>query len=203
MTAGVAPAIQVRSYKVGTYRLLHCDHQSSDLMLFYHFITKEVNMIEIKGFDKVQTKLKNLQNLNKNTKPLIKTLGLILQNEIEDSFENEKSPFGKAWTPLAKSTLDKKKKSAKSDRILRNEGNLADRWITKADKDKATVSNNIKSKGFAYGLSHQFGTNKAGRSRNVKIPARPFLPVDADGKLPSCTKDTIKDEVINYVIKNI
>ncbi len=156
-------------------------------------------MIEIKGLDKVQAKLKNLQNLGNNAKPLMKTLGLILQNEIEDSFENEKSPFGEQWKPLAPGTLRNKLKKGKSDRILRREGNLADRWITKADKDKATVSNNIKAKGFAYGLAHQFGTTKAGRNCNTFIPARPFLPIDANGKLASHTEDTIKDEVIKFI----
>nr|DAX66089.1 MAG TPA: hypothetical protein [Caudoviricetes sp.] len=37
MTAGVAPAIQVRSREASTYRLLRCDHQSSDYRPLYHF----------------------------------------------------------------------------------------------------------------------------------------------------------------------
>ncbi|RKV91566.1 MAG: phage morphogenesis protein, partial [Campylobacter sp.] len=50
-----------------------------------------------------------------------------------------------------------------------------------------------------YGLVHQFGTNKAGRSKNVKIPARPFLPVDRSGNLPGRAKDVVKKVVIKFV----
>ena len=50
-------------------------------------------MIEVKGLKQVQAKLKSLQNIENQTKPLMQTLGNILQNEIEDSFEREQSPF--------------------------------------------------------------------------------------------------------------
>ena len=76
---------------------------------------------------------------------------------------------------------------------------MADKWIVKADDKRATVSNNTNKNGFAYGLVHQFGTNKAGRSKSVKIPARPFLPVDRGGRLPSRTEEVIKRIVINFV----
>ena len=156
-------------------------------------------MIEVKGLEELQTKLKSLQNIEKKTKPLMQTLGNILQNEIEASFENESSPFGQKWQALKPSTIRQKQKLGKSSNILRSDGNLADKWIVKADDKKATVSNNTNKNGFAYGLVHQFGSNKAGRSKNVKIPARPFLPADRGGKLPSKTKEVIKRIVVNFV----
>ena len=97
------------------------------------------------------------------------------------------------------STIRQKQKLGKSSNILRWDGNLADKWIVKADDKKATVSNNTNKNGFAYGLVHQFGTNKAGRSKNIKIPARPFLPVDKSGNLPSMVKDVVKKVVIKFV----
>ena len=156
-------------------------------------------MIEVKGLEELQTKLKSLQNIDKKTKPLMQTLGNILQNEIEASFENESSPFGQKWQALKPSTIRQKQKLGKSSNILRSDGNLADKWIVKADDKRATVSNNTNKKGFAYGLVHQFGTNKAGRSKNVKIPARPFLPVDRSGNLPGRVKDVVKKVVIKFV----
>jgi len=156
-------------------------------------------MIEIKGLEKLQNKLESLQNIEKKTKPLMQTLGNILQNEIEASFENESSPFGQKWQALKPSTIRQKQKLGKSSNILRSDGNLADKWIVKADDKKATVSNNTNKNGFAYGLVHQFGTNKAGRSKNIKIPARPFLPVDKSGNLPSRVKDVVKKVVIKFV----
>ena len=156
-------------------------------------------MIEIKGLEKLQNKLESLQSIENKTKPLMQTLGNILQNKIEDSFENESSPFGQKWQALKPSTIKQKQRRGKSLNILRSDGNLADRWIVKADDKKATVSNNTNKNGFAYGLVHQFGTNKAGRSKNIKMPARPFLPVDKSGNLPSRVKDVVKKVVIKFV----
>ena len=156
-------------------------------------------MIEVKGLEELQTKLKSLQNIDKKTKPLMQTLGNILQNEIEASFENESSPFGQKWQALKPGTIRQKQKLGKSSNILRSDGNLADKWIVKADDKRATVSNNTNKNGFAYGLVHQFSTTKAGRSKNVKIPARPFLPVDRSGNLPGRVKDVVKKVVIKFV----
>lgn len=160
-------------------------------------------MIEVKGLEELQTKLKSLQNIDKKTKPLMQTLGNILQNEIEASFENESSPFGQKWQALKPSTIRQKQKLGKSSNILRWDGNLADKWIVKADDKKATVSNNTNKNGFAYGLVHQFGTNKAGRSKNVRIAARPFLPVDKSGHLPNRTKQAIEDATIEFMVEKL
>ena len=160
-------------------------------------------MIEVKGLEELQTKLKSLQNIEKKTKPLMQTLGNILQNKIEDSFENESSPFGQKWQALKPSTIKQKQKLGKSSNILRSDGNLADKWIVKADDKKATVSNNTNKNGFAYGLVHQFGTNKAGRSKNVRIAARPFLPVDKSGHLPNRTKQAIEDATIEFMVEKL
>ena len=140
-------------------------------------------MIEVKGLEELQTKLKSLQNIDKKAKPQMQTLGNILQNEIEDSFENESSPFGQKWQALKPSTIRQKQRLGKSSNILRWDGNLADKWIVKADDKKATVSNNTNKNGFAYGLVHQFGT-KSAFGKGISIPARPFLPVDKNRNLP-------------------
>ena len=156
-------------------------------------------MIEVKGLEELQAKLKSLQNIEKKTKPLMQTLGNILQNEIEASFENESSPFGQKWQALKPSTIKQKQRHGKSLNILRSDGNLADRWIVKADDKKATVSNNTNKNGFAYGLVHQFGSNKAGRSHNIKISARAFLPVDKNRNLPKDLEDVVKKVTIKFI----
>ena len=158
-------------------------------------------MIEVKGLEKLQAKLKNLQNLQHRTAPLITQLGEMLKNSIEDSFENEKSPFGERHKPLSQSTLKNKLKKGKSERILRRDGNLADNWVLNTTNTKASVSNNTNFKGFAYGLAHQFGANGAGRGKNIKIPARPFLPVDKSGKLAKSVKNEVENEIIGFIKK--
>ena len=158
-------------------------------------------MIEVKGLEELQNKLESLQSIENKTKPLMQTLGNILQNKIEDSFENESSPFGQKWQALKPSTIKQKQRHGKSLNILRSDGNLADRWIVKADDKKATVSNNTNKNGFAYGLVHQFGSNKAGRSHNIKIPARAFLPVDKNRNLPKDLEDVVKKVMIKFIKK--
>lgn len=160
----------------------------------------------------------------------LNTIGGMVKNSVMESFENETSPFGQIWKPLSSVTAfanfgsgiknvkrgrqnayykngKKQKKSflsvfgaGGSRRILVLSGALAGHWVVRASAKSVTVSNNSSSGGFAYGLTHQFGTARAGRHRNVHIPARPFLPVDNSGNLePGLAKninDYLKEEII-------
>ena len=163
----------------------------------------------------------------------MQTLGNIIQNEIEDAFENETSPFGERWKPLSAVTafsyhggggIKNLAKGAKASfiksgkrqskpflnkfeaggtkKILRDTGALADRWVTKIDNNQVSVSNNIKKNGFAYGLTHQYGANNA-FGRGIKIPARPFLPVDKSGHLPNRAKRAIEDATIEFIMQKL
>lgn len=90
-------------------------------------------------------------------------------------------------------------------KILQQKGNLAHNWHINATKTSVTVSNNSSADRYPYGLTHQFGTNKAGKHKNVHIPARPFLPVDSNGELEPNLKENIKsflNDEIAKVFKN-
>jgi len=160
----------------------------------------------------------------------LNTVGGMIKNSVMESFENETSPFGQRWKPLSSVTAfanfgggiknikrgrqnayykngKKQKKSflsvfgaGGSRKILVLSGALAGHWVVRASAKSVTVSNNSSSGGFAYGLTHQFGTARAGRHRNVHITARPFLPVDGSGNLePRLAKDIndyLKEEII-------
>ena len=191
--------------------------------------------IDIKGIDEIQKKLQTLQKSldGQQMKTKLNTVGGMIRNSIEESFDNEASPFGKKWKPISSATAisyaggrnkvyTKNGKQRKgflskfgvggSKRILVLSGSLAQRWIVRSNSSSVTVSNNSSNKGFqrnhpsgrvagfAYGLTHQFGTNKAGRNKNVHIPARPFLPIDSSGNLePKLAKninDYLKDEIV-------
>lgn len=158
-------------------------------------------MIEITGLEAVQRKLRGLSELGHNTEPLMHTIGNIIVNSVKDSFEEEKSLFGEKWSALKPSTVAQKKRKGKSDKILRRDGYLADKWVVDATSKKVVVSNNSKHKGFAYGLVHQFGTHKAGRGKSTFIPARPFLPVNKSGKLQRDIQKLIKTEMIKFIKK--
>lgn len=161
----------------------------------------------------------------------LNTVGGMVKNSVMESFENETSPFGQRWKPLSSVTAfanfgggiknvkrgrqnayykngKKQKKSflsvfgaGGSRRILVLSGALAGRWVVRASAKSVTVSNNSSSGGFAYGLTHQFGTARAGKHRNVHIPARPFLPVDGSGNLESRLAKDINDYLKEEIIK--
>lgn len=154
--------------------------------------------IEVKGLDKILKKIEKLKNLDKSTLPLMQTLGNTLRNEIELSFENEKSPFGGKWKPLKEPTLKAKIKKGESEKILRKSGNLSDNWSIDATPTKVSISNNSQGKnGFKYGLTHQFGSAKKG------IPAREFLPIDKNHHLPNGLKNQIIKDVESFIEKKL
>lgn len=153
--------------------------------------------IDVKGLNELSKKLEKLANLDK--KPILNTIGNMVSNNIEKSFENETSPFGQKWAALKPSTAQQKEKSGLSSKILRKSGDLADKWIVSADNKSVSVSNNANKSGFAYGLTHQFGTSSARRNKNVVIPARPFLPVDKNDKLEPNLKEDILNTVSNHI----
>ncbi|WP_169976083.1 phage virion morphogenesis protein [Campylobacter sp. RM16191] len=182
--------------------------------------------IDIKGIDEIQKKLQTLQKSldDQQMKTKLNTVGGMIRNSIEESFENEASPFDQKWKPISSATAisyagGRKKVYAKngkqrkgflskfgaggSKRILVLSGSLAQRWVVRSDSSSVTVSNNSSNQGFAYGLTHQFGTNKAGRSKNVHIPARPFLPIDSNGNLESRLYKNISDYLSDQIVKSI
>lgn len=165
--------------------------------------------IKITGLKEVQNKLKKLQNVfnDKNMQQTMHTIGNMVKNKIDYSFEHETSPYNQKWSPISYKTalkyakgkaFTKKKRHTKafldkfgtfeSKKILRLSGHLADNWEVDEDSNKVIISNNSSNKGFAYGLTHQFGSKK------LNIPARPFLLVKENNLEP-----TLKKDILNYL----
>lgn len=97
-----------------------------------------------------------------------------------DVFGTQTNPFGKAWKPLADSTVEgRRNKKAASIKILQDTGRL-----------KGLIHAAATRTGMIFGVgdiegkanAHLFGTDKAGRGRNTTIPRRAFLPVDKTGR---------------------
>lgn len=190
--------------------------------------------IDLQGLEEIQRKLQALESSldEAGMRRKLNTVGGMIKNSIEESFENETSPFGQRWKPLSSVTAfanfggggiknvkrgrqnayykngKKQKKSflsvfgaGGSRKILVLSGALAGHWVVRASAKSVTVSNNSSSGGFAYGLTHQFGTTRAGKHKKINIPARPFLPIDSSGNLePKLAKD-INDYLENEVLK--
>ncbi|MGG7074568.1 phage virion morphogenesis protein [Campylobacter sp. 9BO] len=174
-------------------------------------------MVEVKNLDLVIAKLDRLQKQVSPAQMKVKLnmIGSIMANSIQQSFDDEKSPFGERWKPISANTAfsyfggrknaytknGKRQRSGflnaygagGSKKLLWQSGNLAQRWVVRATSTSVTISNNSSNKGFAYGLAHQFGSAKK------NTPARPFLPIKNGNLEPRLAKniiDYIEDELI-------
>lgn len=156
--------------------------------------------IEVKGANEMQRTLQKLEKSlsGSQMKAKMHTMGEMVKTNISESFEDEKSPFGKKWKPLKKSTKKRKAKRGKSSKILREDGDLEDKWYVKASSNSVTIFNNTSNGGFPYGLTHQFGTSNA-FGKGIKVPARPFLPIDSKGELEKQLSKNILDEITNDI----
>lgn len=171
--------------------------------------------IEVQGLESIQRKLKTLDDALSKTKlkGVLKTIGNMVVSSIDESFENEQSPFGQRWAPLkivsyhlgysigkGRNTHTKKGVQTKdfqrytaNKRILVESGDLKNRWMPYVADDGVTIANNTArtEKGYVYGEAHQFGTKK--------ILARPFLPIDDSGNLEPRLLKTIDDYLGNKI----
>ncbi len=142
----------------------------------------------------IQLALTQLSSKIKNLKPALNQIGYHLLEVTEDAFQSETSPFSKAWKDLAPATFKAKQKSGHIKK-LQNTGTLASSLNFYASSDHLILGTNLE-----YAPIHQFG-GKAGRNHSAKIPARPFLPIDIDGNLPSQTEQEIISYLQSYLLK--
>lgn len=103
----------------------------------------------------------------RQTKALMEDVGEALVSSTLKRFDDEKSPEGKAWKKS-------KRAIAESGKTLNNKGNLKNSIGMKAETDKITIGSKDIGTTSKYARIHQKG-GKAGRGRNVTMPARPFL----------------------------
>ncbi|MCX6062221.1 MAG: phage virion morphogenesis protein [Campylobacterales bacterium] len=173
--------------------------------------------IEVIGVEAIQTKLSALQVKVEHMRPIMAEIGNMILNDIDETFEAEGKP---KWIQLSRTTLrlgyTNMGKSKSKGTHLKNgktsrgfEKYIADRMILqksrhlrnsitrigsdgnifKVSNDSVTVGTNLK-----YAAIHQFG-GMAGRGRKVKIPARPFMPIDKSGNL----EPSLRTAILSYV----
>lgn len=152
--------------------------------------------IEIQGIETLEAALTKLSNKAQNLEPVFHDMGNTLTAGIEESFDNEKSYDGTSWEALSPSTLAYKDKHGGNKILQSKDSNLYESIGFNIDRNSLVVGVNAYSdEGYPYPLVHQFGTDKAGKSGNVTIPARPFMPIDKNGKL----YDGVQKELIGLL----
>lgn len=126
---------------------------------------------------KISTELGPLERITdrlQNSQALYKIWANHLEAVTVNAFKTETAPYGSKWAPLQEST--KKKKKKRKNQILRETGTLYSTVAARATADGAVVGTNQVVGSYSLGAIHQFGAPR----RN--IPARPFLPMDAQGQ---------------------
>jgi phage virion morphogenesis protein len=127
-------------------------------------------------------------------------IGKYLMNITEESFDNERSPDGEAWHPLAESTRAYKAKYGGHKILQSKDSNTVGSLNHDATDTSVIVGvNAVSAKGYEYPIAHQFGTDKAGRGRNVKIPARPFFPITHDGELIDGAREEVLEIIMEFL----
>jgi len=150
--------------------------------------------VKVEGLDEVYVTLDTLENKLSNTKPLMTAIAHHLEEIVHHSFEVERTPDGKSWSPI------KPRKGDKSPtKILKDSGHMQETIYSKSTNTTATVGLNAVSGNFQYPLTHQFGTNKAGKNRNITIEARPFMPIKSNGSLYDGLEKELEELVDDYL----
>ena len=144
-----------------------------------------------------------------NMQPILQTIGEDIKARSENRFKINTGPDGQRWLPNERSTMEAyiRKQGGSGKKGINKKGqtlavsklpligitkNLMSKFHYHADAHSVTVSNIMK-----YAAIQQFG-GQAGPGKQVKIPARPFLPVRLDGSLYPQDQAKILDLLNGY-----
>jgi phage gpG-like protein len=155
----------------------------------------------------VQAALNGLVAKVSNPTPFLQALGDDIVERAKRRFETSTGPDGQPWKPNSAATLEalgerlvghRNRKGERSYEFSRQGGILNAKGLARMNAKKPLIGDSqqlrqqIKAlasssdvsvtSSMAYSAIQQFG-GKAGRGLKVTIPARPFLPVHADGTL--------------------
>ena len=147
-------------------------------------------MIEITLDDSdLQRGLSQLLRNATQTAPMMRGMAQELESLTKDNFASE-SWGGDKW-PQSKAA------AANSRKTLYATGELHDSISTQSGNGYARIGSNIK-----YAAIHHFG-GQAGRGKKLTLPARPYLPVGADGNLQSGGEDKLLQVALNALSKGV
>lgn len=141
--------------------------------------------IEVKIDDKqLQQALKRFADKTSDLTPLMQNIAGIMEDSVEENFEQEGRP---KWQKLSPVTVkQRRKKGYWPGRILQIRGELASSITSDYDSNSAIVGTNKK-----YAAIHQFGGD-ARRNKKVKVAARPYL------KLGEKETNKINRSILNF-----
>lgn len=146
--------------------------------------------------DDLQRVLNLAARQTENTAPLMRIIRAQLLSQTQQNFRAQGRP---KWPALAASTIKNYERLGISTAgLLRRSNKLYDSVQTFSDTNSATISAGGGSKAANYARIQQYG-GMAGKNRKVKIPARPYLPIDKDGNLQEEAVDGLNQVLMAYL----
>nr|DAK89308.1 MAG TPA: virion morphogenesis protein [Caudoviricetes sp.] len=170
----------------------------------------------------IEAALDRLARAARDLRPAMRDIGGLLEKETDENFRAQGRP---PWPPLSQATIlnrlmgrDRKGKSKGIASILRKDGDLrasAKRKLegglailqntgalrssirARPDRDSVTVGSVLE-----YAAIHQFG-GMAGRGKKVRIPARPFIPVNKDGRLAPDAERGVLAAIYDHLAESV
>ncbi|EJX0630340.1 phage virion morphogenesis protein [Salmonella enterica] len=131
----------------------------------------------------LQSALHSLEMSCQDLTPAMRKIAATLLAETQYNFEDEGNP---PWTPSLAA-------QARGGQTLQDTGALARSVTTDYGASHVAIGTNL-----VYGAIHQFG-GKAGRNRSLELPARPYLPIDAQGELSEDGKLSVLDTILRHL----
>lgn len=138
--------------------------------------------------------LRRMQLSQMDLKKLNEQIGAVVRESTRARFDAEKAPDGEDWQPLSPATIEARARRRTRGKFRTKRGKVSKRAQTimgsaRILKDTGGLRASISSKAMPTGVA--VGTNKiqaaiqqlggkAGRGKQVKIPARPYLGVSDD-----------------------
>lgn len=128
------------------------------------------------------------------TGPMMRGIAAELASLTEDNFESE-SWGGKRWG--GDNNGKSKRAMADGGKTLQLSGQLAASISTQSGNGYARIGSNK-----VYAAIHHFG-GQAGRGKKLTLPARPYLPLNADGQLQPGGEDKLLQVALDALSKGI
>lgn len=131
----------------------------------------------------LQAALQRLESSVLDMTPAMRKIAGTLAHVVEENLEAEGRP---RWTPSQRA-------SSEGGVTLQQTGRLASSIVTDYDAASVVIGSNAE-----YARIHQLG-GKAGRGHSVELPARPYLPVTADGDLQPEASEAVLGTVLRHL----
>lgn len=146
--------------------------------------------------DDLQRVLNLAARQTSNTAPLMRIIRAQLLSQTQQNFRAQGRP---KWPALSDVTLKNYERLGISTAgLLRRSNSLYNSIQTFSDMSSATISAGGGNQSGAYAAIHQLG-GKAGRGHKVKIPARPYLPIDKEGNLQKEAAKGVHEVLMTYL----